>query len=313
MDVADRQATTRGVLFAIVLHVGLAGFLLATTISCNTFERIVEALGLPKSLNPVACIRPTTLAGPVIEATLVGPAGAPLPPPSKAHAPKPKVSPPKSELKVDKTRPKPPPVKTLPPPPENPDVKDQQKVVALAAEKAKQAERLQKQRERQRMSELDAQQDDSIDKLFKQLDAAKAQSQRAEQQTRRQQQKLAQLKDLENSNAAPTTAPEADQARSGEGGEATGLQAQWLAAIRVAVTQAWLRPDNLPKGVVCPVDITQIPGGQVIRVHVESSCPYDVAGRQSMKNAVMRAQPLPYHGYEKVFKRQITLNFMVKN
>jgi colicin import membrane protein len=140
------------------------------------------------------------------------------------------------------------------------------------------------------------------------MDAVGKSSQRAD----RQAQKLAQLQDLKKSQAVPSTAPKADQARSGQGGQDTALQAQWLAAIKSAVTQSWLRPDNLPKS-VCPVDITQIPGGSVINVHIESGCPYDEVGRKSIQNAVMRAQPLPYQGYEKVFKRQITLNFQVND
>ena len=159
------------------------------------------------------------------------------------------------------------------------------------------------------MSELDAESNAKIDKLFKQMDAVGRSSQQAD----RQAQKMAQLDDLKHSQAVPSTAPKADQARSGQGGQDTSLQTQWLAAIQAAVTQSWLRPDNLPKDVVCPVDITQIPGGQVINVHVESSCPYDEVGRKSMVNAVMRAQPLPYHGYEKVFRRQITLKFHANN
>ena len=308
MDAADRQATAWGVLFAALLHLGLLVFLLLATLSCNTWERAIDSLGLPKSWNPVTCQKPLTLAGPVIEATLMGPAGAPLPPPAKVRFPRPKPPPP-PKREVHAPKPKPVPVKTLPPPPKNPDTIDRQKAVALASNKAKLAQQKQRERQRQRMSELDANSNAKIDKLFQQMEAAGKSSQRAD----REAQKLAQLKDLKHSQAVPTTAPRADQARSGQGGQDTALQAQWLAAIQAAVTQSWLRPDNLPHGVVCPVDITQIPGGSVINVHVESGCPYDEVGRKSIQNAVMRAQPLPYQGYEKVFKRQITLNFQVKD
>ncbi|KGI77014.1 cell envelope integrity protein TolA [Oleiagrimonas soli] len=314
MDVADRQATTWGVVFAALLHLGIVAFLLLATISCNTWEQAIDSLGLPKSWNPVTCERPIELSGPVIQATLLGPTGAPLPAPSKVKAPpKPKIAPPKVEQpKVDQDKPKVAPVKTLPPPPKNPDVRDQQKVVAQSTEKADQAKREQREREKQRMSELDAQQQSEIDKLFKQMDAAGKQSQQADRQAQRMAQRddLKKAKSKDASDAPPNT-PQADQAQTGTAGQDSGLLGQYQAAIQNAVTQAWLRPDNIPAGTTCKIDIVQIIGGQVISANVEPSCPFDAAARRSVENAVMRASPLPYRGFEKVFARRLTLHFMV--
>ncbi len=299
---------------AALLHIGLIAFLLLATLSCNTWARLVGDLHLPDGWNPVTCSKPLTLPGPVIQASLMGPTGAPLPPPSR-HKAKKATPPPPPKVKptITKPKPKPEPVKTLPPPPKRPDVKEQQKVVAAAQKKAAQARHEQEQREKQHMSELKAQQQAKLDKLFKQMDQARKQSRQADRQSKLEQQKLAQLKDLKKSRSTHANLPKAEKARSGTNGPDQGLQAQWLAAIQSAVTQAWLRPDNIPTGVVCKIDITQIPGGQVIDAHVESSCPYDQVARRSVENAVMRAQPLPYHGFEKVFQRQITLNFKVNN
>lgn len=316
MDTSKRPSrrTSRAVLLSALLHLGLVVFLLLATLSCATWEHAIGVLGLPDSWNPVTCSKPLSLTGPVIEATLMGPTGAPLPPPAKYKAPKPAVSPPApSKPVVPQQKPKIEPVKTLPPPPKQPDVKDQQKVVAEAQEKAEQAKREQQEREKQRMSELQAQQQqEKIDKIFKQLDAAKAQSRKAEQQSKLDKKKLAQIKDLKKSKAppGPPDVPVAKQAQSGTNG--TDNDAYTL-AIQNAVTQNWLRPDNIPVGVVCKIDIVQIPGGQVISANVESSCPFDQAGRRSVEDAVMRAQPLPYKGFEKQFKRTVTLNFKVEN
>ncbi|GAB3026258.1 hypothetical protein GCM10027285_05350 [Oleiagrimonas citrea] len=311
MDVADRQATVWGVVFAALLHLGIVAFLLLATISCNTWEQAINSLGLPKSWNPVTCSRPIQLAGPVIQATLLGPTGAPLPAPSKAKAPKPKITPPKAEKpKVDTDKPKPAPVKTLPPPPKNPDTRDQQKVVAKSTEKAEHAQRAQREREKQRMSELEAQQQAEIDKLFKQMDAAGKQSQQADRQAQRMAQRD-DLKKQKDTSDAPANTPQADQAQSGTAGQDSGLLGQYQAAIQNAVTQAWLRPDNIPAGTTCKIDIVQIIGGQVISANVEPSCPFDATARRSVENAVMRASPLPYHGFEKVFARRLTLHFMV--
>jgi colicin import membrane protein len=298
------------VLFAALLHLGLVAFLLLATLSCNTFEAAINALGLPRSWNPVTCNKPTLLAGPVIEATLVGPSGAPSRA-SRARFPKPSAPPPPSP-KQD--QPKPVPIKTLPPPPKHPDTRDQQKVVALSTQKSKQALREQKARERQRMSELDAQQNPEIDNFFKQMDRLRQQSLKADEQARLQSKKLAQLDDQKHPKAdAPTTAPSAEKARTGQAGTDQGLLAQYRAAIMNAVTQAWLRPDNIAEGTSCDIRIVQIRGGQVISAHVEPDCPFDAAARKSVENAVMRAAPLPYRGFESVFNRSITLHFMVKN
>jgi colicin import membrane protein len=55
--------------------------------------------------------------------------------------------------------------------------------------------------------------------------------------------------------------------------------------------------------------IAQIPGGEVISVTVGSPCNADQATRNSIEQAVLRATPLPYRGYEEVFQRNINFNF----
>lgn len=312
----ESKRTPRAVIWSAVLHLGLAAFLLLTTISCTTWEHVFAALPLPDTWNPMTCTRPLSLKGPVIEASLVGVSAAPLPPPIKTTAEKPSIAPPKaSKPKIEPEKPKLQPLKTLPPPPKQPDVKDQQKVVAEAKQKAEQARHEQEEKQKQRMSELEArQQQEKLDKIFKQLDQARQSSAKAEQQNRLAQQKQAQLKDLKQSKSKappqPAGVKQAEKARSGTNGTSNDA---YEAAIQNAVTQAWLRPDNIPSGAVCPIHIVQIPGGQVISVTIEPTCPFDAAGRRSVKNAVLRAQPLPYKGFEKAFRSDITLNFKVNN
>ncbi len=298
MDVADRQATLWGVGFAALLHVGLVAFLWLATLSCASWAHAIGSLGLPDSWNPVSCHKPLDLAGPVIEATLMGPAGAPQPPPKKVSFPKPKAPPPKAE--PDRPKPRPVPVKTLPPPPKHPDTTDQQKTVVLASDKADPARREQQQRERQRMSEMDAQSNADIDKIFKQIDATGQQSNRAD----RAAQKLAQQDDLKNSQAVPTTAPRADQATSGGGGKDDSLEAQYKAALTSKMNMSWHRPAEV-QSVTCNLRVIQIPGGTVISATTESPCNADPQTRQTIVDAALRASPLPYKGYEKVFKRRV--------
>lgn len=44
-----------------------------------------------------------------------------------------------------------------------------------------------------------------------------------------------------------------------------------------------------------------------------SDCEYDAAGRQSIMAATLKAQLLPYAGYESVFHRRLILKFVVQD
>ena len=50
-------------------------------------------------------------------------------------------------------------------------------------------------------------------------------------------------------------------------------------------------------------------GGDVIGVQLLNPCNADPLTRASIEQAVKRAAPLPYKGYEKAFQRQIDFNF----
>ena len=203
-------------------------------------------------------------------------------------------------------------VKTLPPPPERPDIKDQEKVVADALQKAEDAKREQEERQRQRQAELDAQaakqkeEKKKLDELFEQMDKLSAQQKKNESRVKQAQQQLEDIKDAKDNGEA--NLPKADQRQTGTNGPDTGLLGQYLAAVQNAVTQNWLRPDNMPN-TPCVVHIVQLPGGDVMSAKVDPSCPYDDAGKRSVENAVLRAQPLPYKGYESVFQRNLTFTF----
>jgi hypothetical protein len=86
------------------------------------------------------------------------------------------------------------------------------------------------------------------------------------------------------------------------------LFAQYVSAIKSAVTSNWLLPDGLPE-TSCKVHIEQLPGGQVVGVAVDAGCPYDERGRRSLENAVKRTWKLPYQGFEAVFRPDLTLSF----
>jgi len=307
----DRKGTPKAVVLSAVLHLGLVGFLALAIVPCSFYERLFETLHLPASWNVLACPAPISLPGQIIEATLVGPTGAP-PPKSVKAKPVPDSTPPPPTVTPPVPQEQAPVVKTLPPPPERPDIKDQEKVVADALQKAEDAKREQEQRERQRQSELDAQaakqkeEKKKLDELFAQMDKADQSRKKLEDRAKQAKQQLEDIKDAKDNGLADV--PKADQRQTGNNGPDTGLLGQYLAAVQNAVTQNWLRPDNMPN-VPCVVHIVQSPGGNVMSAKVDPSCPYDEAGKRSVENAVLRANPLPYQGFETVFQRNLNFTF----
>ena len=69
----------------------------------------------------------------------------------------------------------------------------------------------------------------------------------------------------------------------------------------------------VPLGQRCRITIRQLPGGEVADVAVSGACPLDDLGQDSVERAVLKAQPLPYRGYESVFARTLTLNFEARD
>lgn len=307
----ESKRTPFALVLAALLHLGILLILYLAILPCTTYERWFQVLHLPARFNPISCHPVIELPGQPIQAVFIGPTGAPPPKPRKVKPvrdsvpPPPTVPPPTPQIQA-------PVVKTLPPPPLRPDVVDQEKIVAEALQKAQDAKHEQEEKQRQRQSELDAQaakkkeQQKKIDELFAKLDKASAATKQAESRKKQALQQLADLKDAKSESEADL--PKAAQRQTGNNGPKAQLTALYQAAIQNAVTPNWQRPDNMPD-VPCVVHIAQIPGGDVISAKVDSSCPYDAAGRRSIENAVLRTHTLPYQGFEKVFAPRITMTF----
>ncbi|MCK9538694.1 cell envelope integrity protein TolA [Dokdonella sp.] len=265
--------------------------------------------------------RPVTMPGPVIEATLVGPTAAPKPQAGKrepARPPKPKA-PPRPEPKPE-PKPEPAPPKPATPTPsevQRQDLVEREKVAALAREQAEQARREEEARVRQQQVELEQEQEKERKlraEKEKQLAEIREARAAAERKLKLEKERLAQLEDrnrqpAERAAAQPAAEHEAAQAQTGAGGADNDLTARYSAAIQAVVTQNWNRPESAQAGLRCTLDITQIPGGEVIAAVVSTPCNADPATRRSIEQAVMRAAPLPYQGYEKVFQRRIKFTF----
>lgn len=255
--------------------------------------------------------RPVSVAGPVLEATLVT-----LTPPPKASIPRPRPQP----VRPPPPKPEPAPVvpEIAPPvPPRAEDTIDQEAVDRMAIQRAE-AEREQEERRKREQELLEEEERIAAAERERQQQLEDIRRQREEATKRREleEQKLAQLADRERERereraeqlASETESETEAQPQPGNEGVNDDLLGRYALAIQNAVTQNWLRPDNVQQ-VVCTVRIAQIPGGEVISASVVSPCNADDLTRRSLEAAVMRAQPLPYQGYESVFQRNINFNF----
>jgi len=166
-------------------------------------------------------------------------------------------------------------------------------------------ERQQDVQRKQKLTEMEIQRQKQLEDIRRRRAAASREADLAEQ-------KLAQLADARSRNAAEAVA-QTDAPVSGAQGSDNGLRARYASALQAAILAKWTRPDTVPLGATCRLSIHQLPGGQVMGVEVSSPCAYDEQGRRSIEAAVLKAQPLPYAGFEEVFSRNVTLNFRAED
>lgn len=187
----------------------------------------------------------------------------------------------------------------------------------LQAEREQEERRRQEQidlteRERQEEAERKKQQQTEMEQeRQKQLEDIRRQREQAEREIKQTEQRLKQIADA-RARSASEAAAQADASAPpppGNQGVDPNLKGQYAAAIQEAILRNWTRPENVPQGQRCRIVIRQLPGGQVMDAQVDPSCPYDELGRRSVEAAVLKAQPLPYAGYESVFERTLLLNF----
>ncbi len=266
---------------------------------------------------------PLSVAGSPIEATLVSapasykpaaptpqsPVQPAAPPPQPKPAPRPQQAP---------TPPQPQPQA----PPPKPDTRETERAAQLALDQAKEkAQQEERERQRQAQIDLDAQKQreeaERRERLRQQQEARekelaeiRRQREEADRRTRIEAEKLKQLADRERPPTPVSTPTEAAPAdRLGNNGRDDSLLGRYSLAIQAVVKQNWLRPDSARPGIRCVLRVVQIPGGEVIQVSVSTPCNADDLTRRSIEAAVLKAQPLPYRGFESVFQREIRFNF----
>jgi colicin import membrane protein len=280
---------TRAFLFALLVHLACIALMFVGLLWTQT-------------------ARPVSVPGPIIEAELIG-TGAPKP--VRSTPAKPKPAPPKPAPEPPKPEAKPAP----PPEPQRNDTVDREKIAEIAQQKAE-AQKAQEERQRQEQIRLDDEQqkrEAAQRERMKQLDDIKKQREAAEKKSKLLREQLAQLEDYKKQQKpekpAPADVPESDTRKTGTNGTDASLLGEYSAALINVIKQNWNRPDNALPGLHCTVRVIQLPGGDVMSAQAVAPCNADQATRTSIEEAVTKAQPLPYKGYEKVFSRDLTLNF----
>lgn len=308
----QRQPDNSGpFLLSLAIHAGFLASLWLVTMSCERFNAFVEKARLPTEWFGIQCSHPVSVAGPVIEASLVSYTPKPQP---KARIPR--TAPPVPKPTPAKPEPQPEVIEQkLPDAPPAEDTRNQEKIDALALEKAE-AEREQEEKHKKEQQLLDEQERVSLmeKERQQQLEDIRKQREAAQKRRENEEKKLAMLlekQQADDTERAVDAAEPAEQEQQQAGNEGTDndLRARYVLALQTAVTNGWLRPEAAQAGLRCTVRIVQIPGGEVLSATVVPPCNGDDMTRRSIEAAVLRAQPLPYSGYEQVFERSIEFNF----
>ena len=251
-----------------------------------------------------------------IEATVVdsrsvkgaaAPTPAPQPPPPPTPAPQPEPQPP-------------PPVEQNGPPEPTPDE------LAQRAKAQQEQEDAAKRKQEEQAAAVEAQHqadqkraEDQKRQAQQKADAERKAKEEAEAKKRAEEQKVAAQKKLEDDKrkaleAQQRAQSEADLKRSLEAEDranaarSSGALASWEAQITARIERAWLKPPSARSGIVCELDVTQIPGGAVTNARV-GECNGDQAVRESIVAAAYRASPLPPPPDPSLFERELQITF----
>jgi len=283
------------IVLSVLLHGALAGALI---FGWWTYHQKTQAV------TPTLAIEAT-----VVDSKSVKGATTPLPrPPAPTAPPAPPPPPPQP----------PPPVEDTGPPEPTPDELAQraqkEKEQQEAKEKAEQAAQ-------QKADEQAAEQKRQVEEQ-KRLAQQKAEAERKakeEAQKKAAEAKAAAQKKLEDDKRKAQEAQdlaqnEADLKRSLAAEEhanavrSSGARASWEAQLKARIERAWLRPPSARAGIVCELDVTQVPGGEVTNVKL-GACNGDQAVRDSIVAAVYRASPLPPPPDPSLFERELQITF----
>ena len=145
---------------------------------------------------------------------------------------------------------------------------------------------------RQRLAAQQRERDEKLAELRRQQAQARREAELAEQK----------LKQIADQRAQQASAQQSTAGAPPPGVDA-GLQGRYVAELTRVIEGKWKRSEDETRP--CQVTITQIRGGEVMRVEISPACPYDQLGKDNIERAVRGASPLPYAGFESVFNRKM--------
>ena len=83
---------------------------------------------------------------------------------------------------------------------------------------------------------------------------------------------------------------------------------QYIVQVKDKIEKIWIRPSEPVNGLKCVARLSQIPGGKVVEVEVLTSSG-NAAYDRSVRDAVLRASPLPVPKNPSLFDRNIVITF----
>ncbi|WP_239950852.1 hypothetical protein [Dyella terrae] len=101
-------------------------------------------------------------------------------------------------------------------------------------------------------------------------------------------------------------------ATDGHAQVADSVSSNYAKAIFTVIQWHWERYSfsaELEPGSACTARIIQLRGGDIQSVEILPECDFNEAGRADLVDAVRQSGPLPYHGFENVYQREIQIVF----
>lgn len=323
-----RADNAQALLLALALHVLLFGLMFAglwwtrpppvvSAAGAPVSAELIDASELSVAMRRTLAERPEpSIEEPVIEPPPplpqpveddLAPPPQPLPEPLPQDAPEPQQRQPQELIPVPDTETREAVVEQPTPTPADEakvrEAKRRQEQVDLTERKRQ--EEVQRQ---QRLAKLEADRQKQIAEIRRRRAAATREAELAEQKLKQ----IADARALTSSERA-AQADASASAAPGNNGTDTDLLARYQTALQQAILAKWTRPETVPVGARCRIVIRQLPGGEVMSAEVSEPCAYDELGRRSIEAAVLKAQPLPHAGFEKVFQRTLLLNFEARD
>lgn len=311
----SRADTAQAVVLALLLHVALFALMFLgmwwtrsaappSAAGSPISADLVDASDLSSSMRRALAERPDPL--PPEPEPVAEPEAEPEPVQEATPEPQPMPAPMPEDAPVE---PQPAPQVQVPEPsPVDQDEARRDAIARETAEREAEAKRRQEQidlTERQRKQEEAEQKRRLAEQQLAEIKRQREQARREAEEAERRLERIAQSRAEQASNETASSG----NPPPGNGGVDESLSTRYAAAIQEAILRNWTRPENVPLGQRCRIIITQVRGGTVVKAEVAPSCPFDELGRRSVEAAVLKAQPLPYAGFEAVFNRQLNLNF----